>query len=321
MVTLDKVSRQFSNQIIALMEVSFHIPAGEIVGIIGTSGAGKTTLLKLISGLLMPTSGTVRVLGLDPHEQRNKIGRYISVLSAKNGILRDNDTVETNLEMVKNVFRRKDQAFRHECDELCKRFGIQGYRQAKVQELSYGQKRRVELVCLFLQEVKLMVFDEPCDGLDAEGKKIFEEEIEKRRKIGNTILISSHNMGEIEKVCTRIILMNKGMVVFYGDQRRLLRKYTPIDAMKIRYKNGIPDLQDLPILKYIIEDQTITILYNTQHITAAEILQVLLESISIVELSVKKPSLEEAIAVSMGKGEMKDESLHSSGTGNERVQG
>lgn len=149
-----------------------------------------------------------------------------------------------------------------------------------------------------------MVFDEPCNGLDADGKKIFEEEIEKRRKMGITILISSHNMCEIEEVCTRIILMKKGTVAFYGDKRRLLRKYAPIDVLKIRYKNGIPDLRDLPIQQYVIENQTITISYNTQHVTAAEIVHVLLGSICILELSVKKPRLEEVIAVSMGKDEM-----------------
>lgn len=304
MVTLNKVSRHFSNQIIALKDVSFHIPAGEIVGIIGTSGAGKTTLLKLICGLLMPTCGAVRVMEMDPLKQRSKIGYHISMLLAENGILCPRDTVETNLEMVKNVFRRKDPTFWRESEGLCERFGIQEYRQIKVQELSYGQKRRVELVCLFLQGAMIMVFDEPCNGLDADGKKIFEEEIVNRRKMGITILISSHNMGEIEEVCTRIILMKKGTVAFYGDKRRLLRKYAPMDVLKIRYKNGIPDLRDLPIQQYVIEDKTITISYNTQCVTAAEIVQVLLGSICILELSVKKPRLEEVITVSMGKDEM-----------------
>lgn len=301
MITLNEVSRHFSNQIIALKDVSFHIPSGEVVGIIGTSGAGKTTLLKLICGLLMPTSGEVRVMEKDPVEQRNEIGRYISVLFAESGILNQYDTVESNLEMVKNVFRRKDPAFWSEMEELCEQFGIQRYRQTRVQELSYGQKRRVELVCLFLQEAKIMMFDEPCNGLDAEAKKIFEEVIEIRRKRGSTILISSHNMGEIEEVCTRIILMNNGSVVFYEDKRRLFRKYAPIDILKISYQYGIPDLRDLPIQNYFIENQTITISYNTNHVTAAEIIQVLLGSICIKEMSVKKPSLEEVIAVSTGK--------------------
>lgn len=302
MVTLIKVSRHYSNQIIALKDVSFHIPGGEVVGIIGASGAGKTTLFKLICGLLMTTSGEVTVMEKDPLKQRNEIRRYISTLFADSGILSLCDTVETNLKMVKNVFRRKDSSFWGEVEGLCEQFKVQEYRQTIVKELSCGIKRRVELICLFLQEAKIMVFDEPFVGLDAEGKKIYEEEIEKRRKRGITILIASHNVDEIERICTRFILMKKGTVEFYGNKRRLLRKYTPVDVLKISYRCGIPDLQDLPIQSYFIENQTISILYNTNKVTAAEIVQVLLGSICIVELSVKKPSLDEVIAVSMGKG-------------------
>ena len=301
MVTLNQVSRHFSNQNIALRDVSFHIPDGEVVGIIGASGAGKTTLFKLICGLLLPTSGEVWVMEKDPLEQRNDIKRYISTLFVDSGILSQYDTVETNLEMVKNVFRRKDSSFWREAEELCEKFKIQGYRQTVVKELSCGIKRRVELICLFLQNAKIIMLDEPFIGLDAESKRVFEEEIEKRRKRKITILIASHNVDEIERICTRFLLMKKGSALFYGDKRRLLRKYAPVDVMKVGYRGGIPDLRDLPIQSYFIENQIISILYNTNKVTAAEIVQVLLGSICIVELSVKKPSLDEVIAVSMGR--------------------
>lgn len=303
MVTLDGISRQFLNQTMALDKVSLHIPVGEVVGIIGASGAGKTTLIKIICGLLMPTAGDVRVMELDPLVQRKRIGRYIGVLFAEHGMLRAFDTVNANLEMVKNVYRRNDTSFMGETEELCDRFGIQGYRRTIVKELSFGQRRRVELVCLLLQRSKILVFDEPCNGLDADGKKQFEEEILRRSKMGITILISSHNMGEIEGVCTRIMLMEQGRVLFYGDRRRLLRRFAPMDVLIIRYDQGIPDLQDLPIRQYVIDNQTITISYNSNYITAAEIVHVLLGSINIKEMSVKKPRLEEVIAASIRKGE------------------
>lgn len=300
MINLDGVCKSFEDKkstdhILALSNVSLHIPQGEIIGIIGKSGAGKTTLLKLICGLLLPSQGRVRVMGLDPVKKRRRLSKHCSVLLANTTTLNQYETVKSNLEILRSSYRINNRTFEAELVRLSDMFGIADIMNETVKELSLGQRRRVELVSLFILQMDLFIMDEPCIGLDEYAKEKYNNMIMELHDKHKTAIISSHNLGEIDKLCTRIILLDEGRIKFYGDKRDLYRKYAPIDIITVKCLGRLPNMQDLPVISYTINDLTLTISYNTNHITASEIIRVLLQSSCISEVNIKKPSLEDLI--------------------------
>jgi ABC-2 type transport system ATP-binding protein len=142
----------------------------------------------------------------------------------------------------------------------------------------------------------LIILDEPCIGLDAFARLKYEEMVKELKEKQKTIILSSHNMCEIDHICTRIILLDDGKITFYGDKRELFRQYAPIDIMTVKCLDKIPNMQDLPVNCYTMDDLKLTISYNTNVISASEIIRVLLQSTSISEVTVKKPSLEDVIS-------------------------
>jgi ABC-2 type transport system ATP-binding protein len=301
MINLDGVWKEFDTKreegyLTALTEVSLHIPKGEIIGIIGKSGAGKTTLLKLICGLIAPSKGRIRVMGFDPIKKRRRLSARLGVLFTNTTALNLQETVKTNLKMIKNTYKLNRSVFDLEFISLSERFGISDIMNEAVKTLSLGQRRRVELVSLFLLQADLYIMEEPCFGLDPDARMKCEEQIKLLRERGKTIIIASHNMREIERICTRIIILNHGKRIFYGDMRELYRQFTPIDVMTVKCSDKLPNVQDLPVISYSIDGLTLTLSYNTNHISAAEIVRVLLQSASISEINIKKPSLEDVIS-------------------------
>lgn len=300
MISLDGVCKSFEDRksnehISALSNVSLHIPEGEIIGVIGKSGAGKTTLLKLICGLLYPSQGRVRVMGLDPVKKRRGLSKNCCVLFANTTALNQYETVKNNLEILKSTYMVNNNTFNAELAKLSDIFGIADLMYDTVKDLSLGQRRRVELVSLFILQMDLIIMDEPCIGLDEYAKEKYDCMIKELHDKHKTVIISSHDLKEIDKICTRIILLDDGRIKFYGNRKDLYRQYAPIDIITVKCRGRLPNMQDLPIVRYTIDDSLLTISYNTNHITAAEIIRVLLQSSSISEVNIMKPSLEDLI--------------------------
>lgn len=300
MIILEGVSKWFDvgkskKQIPALSDVTLFIPKGEIVGVIGKSGAGKTTLLKLICGLLVPDKGYIRVMGLEPVKNRKRLSSHFSVLFANTMVLNQYETVKSNLEMLKSTYRVNSVVFDRERNRLSEMFGIADIMNETVRNLSLGQRRRVELVSLFVLQADIMIMDEPCIGLDAYARQKYNEMVKELQERGITLIISSHNMDEIDTICTRIIVMDNGKITFYGDKRELYRTYAPVDLMSVKCLGKLPNMQDLPVNSYTMDDLMVTVSYNTNYITASEIVRVLMQSTCVSEISIKKPSLEDVI--------------------------
>lgn len=316
MITLLNVSKIFYHKskksektIYAVNQVSLHIPKGEVTAVIGVSGAGKTSLLKLICGLLKPDCGMLRVMDVNPITKRKSIAYKIGTLFSNHTCLNESETVETNFQLIKIIYRLDSVQYEKDKERLVLLFQIQEILQEKVINLSLGQRRRVELIGLFLISAELLILDEPCIGLDAVAKQAFEHEIERQKNMGVTIMISSHNMGDIDSLCSRFILMNEGKVTYYGNKQELYRLFQPIDRMRVEYNKQIPNLQDLPVKSYTFDDNVMNLTYNTNSISAAEILRTLMKCLNIQEVNIQKPSLEQVITSATKNEEDKNESF------------
>ena len=221
MIIFDKVNK------FILYEVDLHVPEGITLGIIGASGAGKTTFLKLISGLLEPQSGTVSTLRKNPVSSNKQIAARLSVLFADIPVFDDSLSILDNLDEIRLIYGIKKSDFENRLDELSEQLEFSDILHSKPGSLSLGQKRRAELGLTFLRDADLYLFDEPCIGLDQNGKAAFYKLVQEKKRAGKTILFSSHSIEDIATVSDRVLVLNKGNVRFYGSKEELYKIVLP----------------------------------------------------------------------------------------------
>lgn len=300
MISFENVSK------FILSDVSIHIPKGKAVGLVGVCGAGKTTFLKLACGLFKAESGFVRTMGLNPVDNHKILAKNIGVLFADVSYLTEDDTLLENFKTLQMVYQTDKADFEKEYKELSERLGFAKFQNYQVKKLSLGQRRRAELGAVLLTRPKLIILDEPTEGLDENGKQVFYEMLAERKKEGVTLLISSHNMAEISEVCDRIAVLDKGMLIYYGSEEQLRKKFAPIDTMWLEVDGEIPDLQDLPAIRYTVDGTKMSLSYNANHVTAAEILKLILSQTMVKEVKIHKQDLPD-VMMQIGKERKKNE--------------
>jgi ABC-2 type transport system ATP-binding protein len=216
--------KQFGN-IHALDELSFHIEKGEIYGLIGPNGAGKTTTLRVISTLILPTSGSVEIFGLDAVNQAAEVRKIISYLPEEAGAY-PNLSGNEYLEFMAKFNTKNQNEVRETIKEAAKISGLGERLRDKTKTYSKGMKRRLLVARALMTRPKLAVLDEPASGLDVLHAYHVREIIKNYvKQHGVTVLLSSHNMLEVEYLCDRVALLNKGNIVVEGNPDELKQKY------------------------------------------------------------------------------------------------
>ncbi len=302
MINIQNVSKFILN------DVSIYIPQGKTVGLIGASGAGKTTFLKLVCGLLLPDCGSIFTMGVNPFLRQKPFRREIGMLFAGVPMLEEEDTVESNFISLRNIYGMDKEIFERGYRILVERLGFADITSRPVRELSLGQKRRVEIGAVFVHRPKLLLMDEPTIGLDANAKQAFYELLEERKREGLTTVLTSHNMEEISHVCDRIALLEKGKLLYYGSEWRLKKAYAPVNSISLEIEGKLPDLEDLPLKKYSIEGNKLQLVYDSNHVTAAEILKHVFSWSEVRDVTIHTPDLTDII-MQISRGE-KDEQFY-----------
>lgn len=280
-----------------LKDVSFCVPKGEIVGVIGASGAGKTTLLKLVCGLLEAESGGVYTFRQKPVLAGRRIGKRMAALFADIPVLGEDTVVRQGLEDYRQIYGIGQDEFARACARLGECLGFAAYGDLPVRSLSLGQRRRAELGTVFLRNPELIILDEPGIGLDQSARNTLHQLLRERQAAGATILISSHDMDEIAGLCGRILMLDEGRRLFYGTRELLLRKYAPMDVCELdfEYRGRLPEVADLPIAHYEFKRDQLVIVFNSNHISAAEILSHVMAQTQLRAVTVRKGSLLDSI--------------------------
>ena len=296
MINIQNVSKFILN------DISIYIPKGKTVGLIGASGAGKTTFLKLVCGLLLPESGKVFTMGVRPSLQQKRFCTEIGMLFAGVPMLEEEETVEANFKVLRNVYGADKEAFEHEYGILVRRLGFVDITGRPVRELSLGQKRRVEIAAVLINHPQLLLMDEPTIGLDETARQAFYELLEERKQTGLTTVLTSHNMEEVSQVCDRIALLESGKLLYYGSEWRLKKAYAPVNSILLEIEGAFPDLEDLPLQKYSIEGNKLRLLYDSTHVTAAEILKPVFSQSKVRDVTIHSSDLTDVI-MRIGRGE------------------
>ena len=279
----------------ALRRISFSIETGELVGFIGPNGAGKTTTLKILSGLLYPTSGFTQVLGFDPWDRKPEFLKQISlVMGQKNQLWWDLPAIET-LELNRAIYEIPKKRYEESLDELTKMLEVKRLLNVQVRRLSLGQRMRLELVAALLHKPKILFLDEPTIGLDVVGQQKMRDFIyDYNKKHDATILLTSHNMDDVFDLAKRVIVIDKGKILFDGDLRELVDRFAKDKIIKV-YLSKEADIKQLEgigkVKKLDFPQAVLSVRRATAAVAAAELLQ----KIPVADLTIEEEPIEEIV--------------------------
>jgi len=230
----------------AVTDISFSIEKGELVGFLGPNGAGKTTTLKVLSGILYPTSGDVRVLGHVPFKrQREYQKQFALVMGQKNQLWWDLPARESFL-LNKEIYEVSDQDFGRSLDEFSELLGIGEVLDIPVRKLSLGQRMKCELVTALIHRPKVLFLDEPTIGLDVVAQKSIRDFIRQyNEEKKTTVILTSHYMEDISRLCRRVIIIDLGKIIYDGPLDDLIRQYARHKLLTIFFSNGSVRQEDL----------------------------------------------------------------------------
>ena len=220
--------------------ITFSVEEGEALAFIGPNGAGKSTTIKMLTGILYPTSGSIKVLGLDPSKQRVKLSYQIGTVFGQKEQLWVHLSAYENFKFFASIYDIKKQELEKRIEELATLFEIKEFMHQPVKSLSLGQRMKCEMVASLLHNPKMLFFDEPTIGLDPIAKETLRNLIKKiNRELGTTILFTSHDVGDIEEVCKRVIIINDGKIVLDDSMRNLKYHHLNKKIVEVNLKKNV----------------------------------------------------------------------------------
>ncbi len=289
----DLISRRYE-RVEALRGVSFEISPGEFVGYIGPNGAGKTTTMKILSGILYPTDGEVNVLGFIPWERKKEYLRKITfVMGQKNQLWWDLPAYDS-FKLLKEIYDIPEAQFEKNLHELTELLGVEYLINYPVRRLSLGERMKMELVASLLHEPEVIFLDEPTIGLDI----VSQEKIREFLKIYNrekkaTIILTSHYIRDIERVCERIILLHKGYILFDGNKNELIEKFRKYRVINILFKKKIPE--NLGRYGEVISVDELKVKIKANSGKVREVIKEISSKFEILAMEIEEASMEDII--------------------------
>lgn len=279
----------------AVDSISFSIDEGELVGFIGPNGAGKTTTLKCLSGLLYPTSGELDVLGFTPWDREHQFLKKISlVMGQKNQLWWDLPPMETFI-LNKEIYEVPEAKFKRILDGLIDLLEVKDILKIQVRKLSLGQRMKCELIAALLHSPKVLFLDEPTIGLDVVMQKKMRDFIKVyNRRYKASIILTSHYMGDVKELCQRVIIIDKGKIIFDGDLNEIVEKYADHKVIKVVFGKAIDPkkLEKIADVKeYDYPSAVFLIKRGAVNAAAAE----LLRNFPVADLNIEEPSIEDII--------------------------
>lgn len=285
-------------EIIAVGGVSFSVKAGERIAFIGPNGAGKSTTIKMLTGILFPTSGTVSVLGLDPTKDRKKLAYRIGTVFGQRSQLFPNLPLTDSLEFFGVMYGMSDTDIKARVLELVGLFDLASFIDQPVRKLSLGQRMRAEVAAALIHRPEIIFLDEPTIGLDVVAKKILRDlliTINKEEKV--TIFLTSHDVGDIESLCDRTIVINHGMVINDLPTKELARAFAYEKHIDLIPKTSFKKFPTLPAgSSYFLKNKDkITVTVDINKLSVQDSLKKLLELFEVEDVDVYNTELETTI--------------------------
>jgi len=286
----------------AVEDVSFDIPAGEIVGYIGANGAGKSTTIKMLTGILTPTAGECTVGGLIPWKHRLQYTRHIGAVFGQRTQLWWDLAVVESFRLLKKIYEVDDATYGSQMTLFDDLLGIESFLHQPVRKLSLGQRMRCDLAAALLHRPRVLFLDEPTIGLDVlakENVRVFLREICRRE--GVTVILTTHDLGDIEQLCHRVIIIDRGKVHFDGELEDLRRRVGRRVRMRVELPESTSDRDlaaitaGLPVAWEPGEGRRHHAEFNREEIPAAEVIKRLVTRCQLQDFHLAEPAIEEVV--------------------------
>lgn len=282
----------------AVNNISFEVEEGETVAFIGPNGAGKSTTIKMLTGIIYPSSGDIKVCGLTPIKDRNELAYKIGNVFGQRSQLLPNLPLTDSMEMFGIMYDMSKEDIKKRIEELSILFDLKEFINQPVRKLSLGQRMRAEIATSLMHRPKVIFLDEPTIGLDVVSKKKLRDlflKINKEEKV--TIFLTSHDTEDIQSICKRCIIINRGKIVIDTSTKSLIKSYIKNKKIVITPETSFesfPDLSDG--IEYLEKTkEQIIVRINTEIIGTQKALQVLTKNFSIDDVDIQNESLENVI--------------------------
>ena len=234
----------------AVNDISFSIKKGEIVGFIGPNGAGKSTTIKMLSGILYPDEGEIKINGYIPYKQRKQYVKNIGVVFGQKSQLNWDLPLIESFELMKYIYKIPQEVYDKNLDKFTELLEMKDFIHQPVRQLSLGQRMRGDIVAALLHSPEIVFFDEPTIGLDVVAKEKIRDFVKYMNETEQTtIIFTTHDMQDIEKVCDRLIIIDTGKKIYDGSIAEIKNKYTNSKTIEIWLEDGKIEVKTFDVNK------------------------------------------------------------------------
>src|SRR5574342_47891 len=282
----------------AVRQLNFQMEAGELLGFIGPNGAGKSTTIKILTGILHPTSGEAKVLGYVPWTQRRELAYHIGTVFGQRPQLWYHLPAIDTFTLFGKIYEMEDRDTKSRIAQIAEAFEIGDLLETPVRKLSLGQRMRCEVAASLLHRPKLLLLDEPSIGLDVVAKQRIRDAIRHMALEENVgVLLTSHDAGDLEALCRRVIIINHGQIVYEDKVSNLKRKFLTRKLVEVRYAEEVAkdfSIEGVEILK--VGQYGVKLRFDTHKTAVDQVMAALSAHSQVVDITISDPPLEEVIA-------------------------
>ncbi len=298
------VTREYTTRT-ALDNITFAIEPGESVAYLGPNGAGKSTTIKILTGILVPSAGHVRVLGNEPHHHRQQNAQRIGVVFGQRSQLWWDLPVQESLRLLGDIYQVPREIFARSLGELVELLELDPLLRMPARQLSLGQRMRCDLAASLIHQPAILYLDEPTIGLDVAVKeriRQFIKQINQERAI--TVLLTSHDLGDIENLCRRLVMIDRGRIVFDGPLQAIKERFGRERMVHLVLHEALPAAAATaelalagfaPALVQQTDDYRLTVQFDTTTATVGGIASRLLSALPVDDMKIDEPSIESII--------------------------
>jgi ABC-2 type transport system ATP-binding protein len=279
----------------AVHDLSFSIEAGEMVGYIGPNGAGKSTTIKMLTGILVPTSGEIRVAGLEPSARRTDLARRIGVVFGQRTTLWWDLPLRDSFGLLQKIYRIPDDRFRRNLDEFLELLDLGPLLDTPVRQLSLGQRMRGDITAALLHDPEVLYLDEPTIGLDVISKGRLREFLRSlNAERGTTLLLTTHDLQDIEALCRRVIVIDHGTAIFDGPLTELHSQGGSTRTLVVDLVDTAPAIEVPGAVAWKVEGPRQWLSFPADA-SAAPIVAAVAAAYDVADLSIQEPAIEDVI--------------------------
>jgi ABC-2 type transport system ATP-binding protein len=289
------VLRRTTETVRAVHDLSFAVAAGEMVGYIGPNGAGKSTTVKMLTGILVPSGGQVRVAGLDPQRDRVELARRIGVVFGQRTTLWWDLPLRDSFDLLQKIYRTDPARHRENLDRFLDLLDLHELLDTPVRQLSLGQRMRGDIVAALLHDPEILYLDEPTIGLDVISKgrlREFLRALNKER--GTTLLLTTHDLQDIEALCDRVIVIDHGTAVYDGDLAGLHQRGGSTRTLVVDLVDEAPPIQVDGATTRRVEGPRQWLAFPADA-SAAPLVAAVAAAYDVADLSIQEPDIEDVI--------------------------